>query len=226
MAIINVVLRGLRGHGYFLYLIAANGSDMFRTSKCLPDSLDRCSHCRWDWVGILLMLAVATTRCMLTSPQIRPSNLADLERLQSRQDRELAYNEHSIYPTTDARGTRYVKGTSDDTVSTDWKGLDLVLRSDAHAAAVLPERTLIASRVLALLALTSGLVAFAGVSASANSGINLSAKISGPAVLLVSGGIMTFGFGLGSGICLGKARHGYRQAVTVYNRSLARRLGL
>lgn len=148
-----------------------------------------------------------------------------MERVVPRDEREAAYEAHAIYPKEDARGLRYTKGTAVGAPSVGWKGLDLVLRSDANAAAALPVRPLVVSRVLLALAVASGAATVAGFAASAHRGLDLS-KLGGTGALFLAGGIGSLAFGVGAGVAFGRARHGYERSVDVYNDSLGLRLGI
>jgi hypothetical protein len=163
--------------------------------------------------------------CTSIVPQLHPTDVAELEQLESREDREQAYEDNYIHRKDDLRGTRYVKGERVGARSRSWQSLDAILRSDRNSSAALPDRPLRVARVLTGLLATSAIVMVGGIAASAREGLDLS-RLTGTSAVLLSGGIMTVGFAVGTGIAWGRARKGYDRAVDVYNDSLGLRLGL
>ena len=164
--------------------------------------------------------------CFSMQPQLQPTDMAALERAESRSDRESLYEHERIRMTYDPRGKRYHKGDDPNAPKRGWQSLDAVLRSDANSAAALPERKLRTSRVLFGVAIASSLVMVAGAAAMTKLEALDTNNLAGPGAVLIAGSGMTLAFGLGAGISYGKARKGYEQAVEVYNDSLGLRLGL
>ncbi len=159
------------------------------------------------------------------TPQLHPTDVEALEAIDDREERETAYNDNAIYRENDARGSRYVKGRQLGARPRGWQSLDLVLRSDRNSAAVLPERRIRTARVLTGLLAASALVIVGGAAASAREGLDLT-RLNGTGAVLLTGGVLTLGFGIGAGIAWGRARSGYEAAVDVYNDSLGLRLGI
>jgi hypothetical protein len=162
---------------------------------------------------------------MGVSPQLRPTDYASLEKVSDRTEREALYADNAIYEHAEPQGTRYTKGTHPHATRRSWQSLDAVLRSDQNSAAALPKRSLRLSRLFTALTVATGILTIAGVAASAREGLDLK-DVSGPAGVLLGGGIATVGFGITGGIFYGRTRRGYERAVSVYNDSLAMRLGL
>jgi hypothetical protein len=171
------------------------------------------------------LIALALAGCMSITPQLHPTDVEALEKLEDREEREVAYEDNLIYRQTDARGVRYVKGQRVGARSRSWQSLDAVLRSDRNSAAALPDRPLRVARVLTGLLATSAIVMVGGIAASAREGLDLS-RITGTSAVLLTGGVLTLGFGIGTGIAYGRAKKGYDRAVDIYNDSLGLRLGL
>ncbi len=183
-------------------------------------------------VQVVLGLLTATTvgigaggGCMGVSPQLRPTDYGELDKLSDRQAREEAYAANAIYEYDEPQGKRYTKGTHPHATKRSWQSLDVVLRSDQNSAAALPKRSLRLSRLFTALTIATGILTVAGVAASAREGLDLK-DVSGPAGVLLGGGIATVGFGITAGIFYGRTRKGYEKAVALYNDSLAMRLGL
>ena len=179
----------------------------------------------WFARGLCGLALVCSTACTSVSPQLAPTDYRQLEQLEALEERQRAYAENAIYPVQSARGLRFVKGTSPYADARDWKGLDLILRSDARSAAMLPVRPFLWSRILLAFALSSGAVAVTGLLASERTGFD-SGNMNGPAFMLVGGGVGAFAFGLASGMVFQQAKYEYHRAVDVYNDSLGLRLGL
>lgn len=173
----------------------------------------------------LSLIALALAGCMSITPQLHPTDVAALEKLEDREEREAAYEDNLIYREADARGVRYVKGQRIGARSRSWQSLDAVLRSDRNSNAALPDRPLRAARVLTGLLAVSAIVMVGGIAASAREGLDLS-RISGTSAILLTGGVLTLGSGIGTGIAYGRAKKGYDRAVDIYNDSLGLRLGL
>jgi hypothetical protein len=176
-------------------------------------------------VSILTALSLGAG-CMSLSPQLQPTDYEQLESLESREDREEAYIENSIYVQRDARGVRYTKGDDPNAPSRSWQSLDAVLQSDAISAAALPKRKARGARILTALTVVSGLATTAGFVASAREGLDLNDGLNGTGAILLTGGVLTLGFAIAAGIVYGKMRKEYESAVDVYNDSLGMRLGL
>ena len=163
--------------------------------------------------------------CMTLTPQLPPTDFAALEQVEDREERERIYAEEQIYTRDLPQGKRYVKGTDVDQTPRSWQSLDVVLRSDANAAAALPTRQLRRSRLFAALTVAAGILTVAGAAASAREGLNLG-EIDPAGGVLLGAGLATVGFAITSGVFYGKSRRGYEQAVDVYNDSLGMRLGI
>lgn len=202
--------------------------------RVLPPVSRSAKHPAHAGHGLVARTCAATLSCMFmlpavgcTSivPQLHPTDVAALEELESREDREQAYEDNYIHRKDDLRGTRYVKGERVGARPRSWQSLDAVLRSDRNSSAALPDRPLRVARVLTGLLATSAIVMVGGIAASAREGLDLS-RLTGTSAVLLTGGILTVGFGVGTGIAWGRARKGYDRAVDVYNDSLGLRLGL
>lgn len=163
--------------------------------------------------------------CMALTPQLAPTDYAELEKVEDRGEREQVYAENTIYRHELPQGTRYTKGTALAAEKRSWQSLDAVLRSDSNSAAVLPKRAQRLARVFTALTIAAGIVTVAGAAASAREGLDLG-SLNGTGGLLLGGGLATVGFGITAGIFYGKMRKGYEQAVDVYNDSLGMRLGI
>jgi hypothetical protein len=170
-------------------------------------------------------MTASMSGCMSLQPQLHPTDVVALEQIEDYDERNQAYNDNAIYPQTDARGVRYVKGTRLGARPRSWQSLDLVLRSDRNSAAALPEKKLRAARVLTGFLIASSVVLVGGIAASAREGLDLS-RINGTGAVLLGGGIATLGFGIATGVVWGQAKAGYEAAVPIYNDSLALRLGI
>jgi catechol 2,3-dioxygenase-like lactoylglutathione lyase family enzyme len=173
----------------------------------------------------LALSLVLPSGCMALSPQLAPTDYEALEKIDDRDAREKAYAESAIYRHKQAQGMRYTKGTSETAEKRSWQSLDVVLRSDAHAAEKLPRRKLRAARVLTALGIAASIVTVAGISASAREGLDLN-DIDGTGAILLGGGIAMVVFGISAGVVYSLARKDYDRAVDVYNDSLGVRLGL
>lgn len=171
------------------------------------------------------LIGLGLAGCMSIAPQLHPTDVEALEQLGDREEREEAYDDNLIYRQTDARGVRYVKGQRVGAQARSWQSLDAVLRSDRNSAAALPDRPLRAARVLTGLLAVSAIAMVGGIAASAREGLDLS-RINGTGAILLTGGVLTLGFGVGTGIAYGRAKKGYDRAVDIYNDSLGLRLGL
>jgi hypothetical protein len=159
------------------------------------------------------------------SPQLDPPDIAAMEQVVDRGERERLYTEQSIYRRQLPQGVRYTKGNNPQSVPRSWQSLDLILRSDRDASEALPLRKIRASRVLTALTAISTMALVAGISMSAREGLDFR-RLTGTSALLLSGGAMTLGFGMGAGITYNQARVGYDRAVDIYNDSLGMRLGV
>jgi hypothetical protein len=162
---------------------------------------------------------------MSLTPQLRPTDFAELETLSDRSAREQAYADNAIYRHDEPQGTRYTKGTSNLATKRSWQSLDAILRSDASASAALPTREMRISRLFTALTVVAGILTVAGTAASAREGLDLQ-QLNGTGAVLLAGGLATVGFGITSGVFYGKTKKGYERAVDVYNDSLSVRLGL
>jgi hypothetical protein len=172
-----------------------------------------------------LAVAVSASGCMGLTPQLHPTDIAELEQLEDRDAREQAYIDNSIIRTSDARGIRYTKGYRVGARPRSWQSLDLILRSDRNSAAALPENKIRAARVLTGFMIASALVVVGGIASSAREGLDLS-RPTGTSAILIGGAAGSLAFGIATGIVWGQARRGYEDAVNVYNDSLALRLGI
>lgn len=178
-------------------------------------------------VGVvgLLLSGLLGSGCLSMQQQLQPTDMAVVEQAQSREERELMYEQERIRVSYDPRGKRFVKGDDPYDPVQGWQSLDAVVRSDANSSAVLPERKLRTSKILFGVAIASSLVMLAGAAATAREGLDTN-SLAGPGAVLLAGSGMTLGFGIGAGITFQQARHGYEDAVEVYNDSLGLRLGL
>ncbi len=162
---------------------------------------------------------------MALAPQLPPTDFAELEKVESREDRDKLYAEQQIYKHDRPQGMRYTKGTDTSQQPRSWQSLDVVLRSDANSAAALPTRQLRRSRLFTALTVAAGILTVAGAAASAREGLNLGDLDAAGGVLL-GAGLATVGFAITSGVFYGKSRRGYERAVDIYNDSLGMRLGI
>jgi hypothetical protein len=170
-------------------------------------------------------VALSMSGCMALTPQLHPTDIAKLEQLEDREDREQAYVDNAIVVLSDARGVRYTKGHRVGARPRSWQSLDLVLRSDRNSAAALPENKIRAARVLTGFMIASALVVVGGIASSAREGLDLS-RPTGTSAILIGGALGSLAFGVATGVVWGQARRGYENAVNVYNDSLALRLGI
>ena len=192
------------------------------------------SHCAktratspYTRLGRTLVLCSAALMCSCAgmTPQLPATDVAQLSTLSDRSDREAAYAENQLYTHHTPQGTRYTKGTDPDSVKRSWQSLDVVLRSDANSAAALPDKKLRTARVLATLAVATGIVAVSGFAASSRDGLNLS-RLDGPGGMLLGGSVATLALAVAAGLTYGRARTDYTRAVEVYNDSVGMRMGL
>jgi hypothetical protein len=174
--------------------------------------------------GGLSVLAQGTG-CMALTPQLPPTDFAELERVESREERERLYAENQIYRHNEPQGMRYTKGTSTSANKRSWQSLDAILRSDQNSSAALPIRQQRLARLFTALTIVAGIVTVAGAAASAREGLNLG-DLNGTGGLMLGGGLAALGFGITSGVFYGKTRKGYEAAVDIYNDSLGMRLGI
>ncbi len=171
------------------------------------------------------LLCAGLSGCMVLSPQLDPPDIAALEQVEDRGERERLYTDNSIYRHVLPQGVRYTRGNHPLSVKRTWQSLDAILRSDMNASEALPVRTLRASRILTALTAISALAVVSGAAASAREGLDLK-SVGGTGVLLLAGGVATVGFGIGAGVTYNRARKGYDRAVDIYNESLGLRLGV
>lgn len=177
---------------------------------------------RW---GAVLAMSVSLSGCMSLTPQLHPTDMAELEQIEDRDERDQAYIDNQIVRTSDARGVRYTKGHRVGARPRTWQSLDLILRSDRNSAAALPENKIRAARVLTGFMIATSLVVIGGIASSAREGLDLS-RPTGTSAILIGGAASTLAFGIATGVVWGQARRGYEGAVDVYNDSLALRLGI
>lgn len=169
--------------------------------------------------------------CMGLSPQLAPTDYAQLEAVESRDDvngepgRETLYAENMIYRHQLPQGVRYTKGTNPYAEKRSWQSLDAVLRSDANSSAALPYRKLRLARVFTALTVIATIAGVAGIAASAREGLDLR-HLDGTGGILLGGGLAAVAFGITSGVLYSRARKDYDRAVDIYNDSLGVRLGL
>ncbi len=173
----------------------------------------------------VLAASVSLSGCMSLTPQLHPTDIAELEQIEDREEREQAYIDNSIIRIDDARGIRYTKGQRVGARPRNWQSLDLVLRSDRNSAAALPEKKIRAARVLTGFMIASALVVVGGIASSAREGLDLT-RPTGTSAVLIGGAASSLAFGIATGVVWGQARRGYENAVDVYNDSLALRLGI
>jgi len=174
---------------------------------------------------VALALALPSVGCMALTPQLPPTDFAELEQVSDRGEREQLYAENVIVKHDEPQGARYTKGENPMASKRSWQSLDAVLRSDATASAALPKRKLRLSRIFTALTVASGILTIAGAAASAREGLDLQ-ELNGTGGLLLGAGIATVAFGITSGVLYGKSRKDYERAVDIYNDSLGMRLGL
>lgn len=162
---------------------------------------------------------------MTITPQLPPTDYAALEKLESREDRQRAFEDNTIYVHREPQGIRYTKGKDEGATKRSWQSLDAVLRSDRFASEALPVRDLFVARFFLGLALIGGTATIAATAASAREGFDFS-NVNGPGAVLISSALATLAFSVTSGVFFGRARKGYARAVDVYNDSLGMRLGI
>jgi len=162
---------------------------------------------------------------MTLTPQLEPTDLARIERIEARVDRDAAFRDNSLYRHEEPQGTRYTKGNADATPKRSWQSLDAVLRSDANSSEALPVKQLRRSRVFTGLAIASSVLFVAGVAATARDGFSFREVTPGNGVLL-GGALGSVAFAVVAGILFRRASKGYDRAVDVYNDSLGLRLGV
>ena len=162
---------------------------------------------------------------MTLTPQLEPTDFAKIEQLPTRDERDQAFRDNTIYPHEEPQGTRYTKGNADGTPRRSWQSLDAVLRSDQNSAEALPAKQLRRSRVFTGLAIASSILFVAGVAATARDGFSFQEPSAGNATLL-GGALGSVAFAVVAGVLFRRARTGYDRAVTVYNESLGLRLGV
>lgn len=163
--------------------------------------------------------------CMTLTPQLEPTDLARLERVESRQDRDAAFRDNSLYRHEEPQGTRYTKGNVDGTPKRSWQSLDAVLRSDENSSAALPVKHLRRSRVFTGLAIASSVLFVSGVAATARDGFSFREATPGN-VILLGGALASVAFAVLAGVFFRRARTDYDRAVDIYNDSLGLRLGV
>jgi hypothetical protein len=162
---------------------------------------------------------------MTLTPQLEPTDLARLERVESRQDRDAAFRDNSLYRHEEPQGTRYTKGNLDGTPKRSWQSLDAVLRSDENSSAALPVKHLRRARVFTGLAIASSVLFVSGVAATARDGFSFREVTPGNAILL-GGALGSVAFAVLAGVFFRRAHTGYDRAVDIYNDSLGLRLGV
>jgi|GEM_PF-2132016 len=162
---------------------------------------------------------------MTLTPQLEPTDLARIERIEARADRDAAFRDNSLYRHEEPQGTRYTKGNADATPKRSWQSLDAVLRSDANSSEALPVKQLRRSRVFTGLAIASSVLFVAGVAATARDGFSFREVTPGNGILL-GGALGSVAFAVVAGILFRRASKGYDRAVDVYNDSLGLRLGV
>jgi hypothetical protein len=162
---------------------------------------------------------------MTLTPQLEPTDFAQIERVAARGEREQAFRDNTIYRHEEPQGTRYTKGNIDGSTKRSWQSLDAVLRSDENSSAALPVKQLRRSRVFTALAIASSILFVAGVAATARDGFSFSSPSAGNGVLL-GGALGSVAFGVLAGVLFRRASKGYDRAVDVYNDSLGLRLGV
>jgi catechol 2,3-dioxygenase-like lactoylglutathione lyase family enzyme len=172
-----------------------------------------------------LGLSLGLGGCAALNPQLDPPDIAALEQVADRAEREGLYTENSIYRHYEPQGVRYTKGNHPGSTKRSWQSLDAILRSDRNSSEALPTKQLRRARIFTALTLISSMVMIAGASASAREGLDFK-NVGGAGALLLGGGIATVGFAIGGGVSYNQARKGYDKAVDVYNDSLGMRLGV
>ena len=170
-------------------------------------------------------LCLSLCGCMTLTPQLEPTDLARMERLANRAERDAAFRDNSLYRHEEPQGTRYTKGNANATPKRSWQSLDAVLRSDANSSEALPAKQLRRSRVFTGLAIASSVLFVAGVAATARDGFSFREVTPGNGILL-GGALGSVAFAVVAGILFRRASKGYDRAVDVYNDSLGLRLGV
>ncbi|MFO0635679.1 MAG: hypothetical protein U0168_22795 [Nannocystaceae bacterium] len=185
----------------------------------------RASIGRTGLAALLALALPAGSGCMALSPQLPPTQMAELEQVEDREQREQLYAQNTIYRHKQAQGMRYTKGTSPKAEKRSWQSLDVILRSDANASEALPYKKLRLARLFTALGIAASVVMVAGIAASAREGLDLQ-RLDGTGGVLLGGGLATAAFGITAGILYSRARKDYDRAVDIYNDSLGVRLGL
>jgi hypothetical protein len=163
--------------------------------------------------------------CMALVPQLEPTDLAQIEQVSARSERDQLRRDNSIYRHEEPQGTRYTKGNDDTTPKRSWQSLDAILRSDANSSAALPAKQLRRARVFTALAVASSMLFVAGIATTARDGFDFKHPTPENGVLL-GGALSSVAFAVLAGVFFRRARKGYDQAVDVYNDSLGLRLGV
>ncbi len=185
-------------------------------------------HAQLGRATVMLCVTALTLQplgCSRLAPQLQPTDVAALEKLEDIDDREEAYAENQLYVERGLGKTRYRKGTHPNAPAVQWQSLDSVLRSDGNSAATLPSKKKRTAVVLAALAGMSAVVAVGGVAATAREGFDAN-SLDGGGALLLGGAVLTLGFTVAAGLVYGSMRRDYEKAVSVYNDSLGMRMGL
>ena len=119
------------------------------------------------------LVGLAASGCTVLSPQLDPPDIAALEQVADRDERERLYADLMIVRHAEPQGVRYTRGSHPLSVKRSWHSLDAILRSDANASEALPTRTIRTSRVLTALTAISALAVVSGVAVSAREGLDL-----------------------------------------------------
>ncbi len=162
---------------------------------------------------------------MTLTPQLEPTDVAALEQVVNRGEREQLFRDNTIYRHEEPTGTRYTKGNATGTPKRSWQSLDAILRSDSNSASALPAKQMRRSKIFTALAITSSLVFVAGIPSTAREGFSFS-NFSASNGILLGGALGAVTFGILAGILFRRASKGYDRAVDVYNDSLGLRLGV
>lgn len=174
---------------------------------------------------MLLGCSVALGGCTTLTTQLDPPDIAAMEQVTDRAEREQLYTDNSIYRHQEPQGIRYTKGNHPSSPRRSWQSLDAILRSDAAASEALPTGKLLAARILTALTLGAAMVMITGAAASAREGLDFK-NLGGTGALLLGGGVASVGFAIGAGVSYNQARKGYDRAVDIYNESFGMRLGI